>query len=249
MTPLDIFPAAPRWVAWRNENRGRRLTKVPYGRNGHGAKPTIQPPGSPKDQATALEQRISNGHGGGIGYELGDVGSDTHLCGIDLDSCLDQDRKIAPWASVIVAAVSTYSEISPSGRGLKSFFYCATEDVRRFLELAGVADPNQWGLSRSNPGERPKTDHGPGIEIYMARRYFAVTGNQWPSQPDKVSLLDWPALERYAGLIPPAKSNGNGADKSANDNSRSAVAFRKGAALRRAANPSTRWSTLCRQIG
>ena len=48
MTPLDIFPAAPRWVAWRNENRGRRLTKVPYGRNGHGAKPTIQPPGSPK---------------------------------------------------------------------------------------------------------------------------------------------------------------------------------------------------------
>ena len=51
------------------------------------------------------------------------------------------------------------------------------------------------------------------------------------TQPDEVVLLDWPTLERFAQLIPPALAGKAGAD-----NSRSAIAFRKGIALRRSGN-------------
>jgi putative DNA primase/helicase len=46
------------------------------------------------------------------------------------------------------------------------------------------------------------------------------------SQPDELALLDWPALERLAALIPCA-ATGTGSGSGA-DNSRSAIAFRKG---------------------
>ena len=70
----------------------------------------------------------------------------------------------------------------------------AAEYVRAFLELVGVVN-EQWGFSRSIPGERPKTDHGPGIELYTARRYFVVTRKLWPDQPDTLAMLDWSALQ------------------------------------------------------
>ena len=60
----------------------------------------------------------------------------------------------------------------------------------------------------------------------MSGRYFTVTGDRWLTQPDSVMLLDWPALERLAHLIPPARSTGKAYGKTAGaDNSRSAIAF------------------------
>ena len=38
MTALDAFAGEPRWVAWRNELRGSKLTKVPYAPDGKKAK-------------------------------------------------------------------------------------------------------------------------------------------------------------------------------------------------------------------
>jgi hypothetical protein len=93
--------------------------------------------------------------------------------------------------------------------------------------LCGIADPAQWGFKRAI-GEDAR-DHGPAIEVYSDRRFFAVTGDRWRTQRDQVMLLDWPTLERLAQLIPPAR-----AGKAGSDNSRSAIAFRKGIALRRA---------------
>lgn len=145
---------------------------------------------------------------GGVGIQLGDLDGDLYLAGVDLDSCLENGILTA-WAAPILEAIQSYAEISPSGTGLKAFFYLETDHVRRFLELNGVSDPAQWGFSRSIPGERSKKDHGPGIELYTANRYFAATGNLWPDQPDQVTTLDWPALERLAALIPSAQVNDN----------------------------------------
>jgi hypothetical protein len=232
MTPLDPLADEPRWVAWRNELRGEKTTKVPHAPTGGRAKADDPSTWGTRAEAAERARKIVNGQGGGIGIQLGDLGSDTYLAGADLDTCLATDGKLADWARQILTALPTYAEVSPSGKGLKAFFYCAADDIRPFLELVGIADRKQWGLKRAI-GEDAR-DHGPAIELYFAGRYFTVTGDRWLTQPDEIAFLDRPALERLAELIPAAKGDNVRPDNACADNSRSAIAFRKGAALRRA---------------
>src|SRR5271166_5612441 len=228
---LDTLAQEVRWVAWRNEPRGKKYSKVPYAPNGRRAKSDYPTTWGTRAEAEAIAGRLVNGQGGGIGIQLGDLGHDVHLAGIDLDCCLGEGGTLAPWAAAILDLVPTYAEVSPSRRGLKLFFYVASEDFRPFLDRIG-APPHQWGVRRDVPGEDAR-DHGPAIEVYFSHRYFTVTRMQWATAPNRLIMLDCDALERLATLIPPARL---GADRRGNgsaDNSRSAIAFRKGAALRR----------------
>ena len=165
MTALDIFAEEPRWVAWRNEDRGGRLTNIPYGPRGGKAKADDPATWGTRAEAEAKAAEIVGQQGGGIGIELGDLGCDIHLAGIDFDSCLSDEGVLAPWVAPILGVVRSYTEISPSGRGLKVFFYITSEDVRPFLELTGIVDPEQWGFKRSI-GEDAR-DHGPAVEVYF----------------------------------------------------------------------------------
>jgi putative DNA primase/helicase len=117
MTALDQHAKEPRWVAWRNESRGDKLTKVPYCGTDKKAKADDPATWLCRTEAERVAERIVNGLGGGIGYELGDLGNDLFIAGVDLDSCLNGDR-LADWAAVVLAAIPTYGEISPSGTGL-----------------------------------------------------------------------------------------------------------------------------------
>ena len=130
----------------------------------------------------------------------------------------------------IPSVANTYAEVSPSGNGVKAFFYVATENARPLLDRIGV-EPDNWGCRRAVPGQDGR-DHGPAVEVYLAARYFAVTNQKWPAAPDHIRLLDSDDLDRLAALIPPPRSAGTG-KKTGGDDSRSAAAFRKGAALRR----------------
>jgi hypothetical protein len=229
--PFDAFAQERRWVAWRNEPRGNKLAKVPYAPDGRKAKADDPQTWGTRAEAEARAAKLVNGQGGGVGIQLGDLGGDGHLGGLDLDSCISDDGALAPWAAEILSAIPTYTERSPSGRGLKMFFYAASEDVRPFLDRIGVRQ-DAWGTRRSVPGEDGR-DHGPAVEAYFARRYFTVTADAWPGTPDMLATLDATMLDRLAAVIPVVKLSGpdgrNGAD-----NSRSAVALRKGLALRRA---------------
>jgi predicted P-loop ATPase len=229
--PLDALANEARWVAWRNELRGDKPTKVPYAPDGKKAKADDPSTWGTRKAAEARASGIVNGQGGGIGIQLGDLGGDMHLCGIDLDSCIVDDGALAPWAAEILSATPTYTERSPSGRGLKMFFYTAREDVRPFLDRIGVL-PNAWGTRRTMPGLDGR-DHGPAVEVYLAGRYFTVTEDVWPGTPDALDTLDAATLDRLSRLIPPARSAGVKGRNDA-DNSRSAAAFRMGMALRRA---------------
>jgi Virulence-associated protein E-like domain len=189
--------------------------------------------GAPTLKPRQGQKKLLNGKdSGGIGIELGDLGSDTYLGGIDLDSCIDANGCLALWAEKILAELDTYAERSPSGSGVKAFFYCSSEHVRPFLELIGITDPNQWGIKRSLDGDA--RNHGPAVELYCAGRYFAITGSLLPGKPKRLTLLDWSALERLAWLIPPIRFTSNKTGIAGRDNSRSAIADRKCAALRRA---------------
>jgi putative DNA primase/helicase len=226
---LDSLAGEPRWVAWRNEQRGKKTTKVPYAAHGFGKAKADDPwTWGTRDNAEEAAARVVNGQGGGIGIELGDLGEDTFLGGLDLDSCLGEDGALASWAQVILDVVPSYAEISPSGRGLKLFFYCATEDIRPFLDRIGAA-AEQWGVRRDVPGEDAR-DHGPAVEIYFSHRYFAVTGARWGTAPDALLTLDHEALERLAPHIPAPRTPKTDTEggSAGGDNSRSAKALAKG---------------------
>ena len=230
MTGLSALAHERRWVAWRYEVRGGKPTKVPYAPDGRKAKANDPSTWGIRAEAEFSAKKIVNGRGGGIGIQLGDLGADIHLGGIDLDSCISEDGALASWAAEILSAIPTYAERSPSGHGLKMFFFTPSEEVRRFLDRIGVPT-SALGTRRSVPGHDGR-DHGPAIEIYLGARYFAVTEDRWPGTPDKLATLDAAILDRLATLIPPAKSGGNG--RNGADNSRSAIAFRIGLAMHRA---------------
>jgi putative DNA primase/helicase len=87
----------------------------------------------------------------GIGFT---VTKDDPYCAIDIDNCLDNTRQLKPWARSITKRFSdTYTEITPSGKGLRI-----------------------WTRGKL-PGSGRKFPYSDGrIEVYDQGRYFAVTG-------------------------------------------------------------------------
>src|SRR6516164_718116 len=242
MTVVEIAVAlgglanVPRWVAWRNEWRGeaeaRKLAKIPFGRDCRPAKADDPSTWISREEASDLAKSIDNGLGGGIGIQLGDIGDDTYLIGLDLDSCLDGQQRLAPWAVQIIKIASTYGETSPSGKGVKLFAFAAANDVRPFLASIGVSSTN-WGTRRSVPGQ-DSGNHGPAIEIYCGSRFFTVTNQRFGLLPQQPVWFDDAALQRLANLVPGTGRRGGRRQSDGADNSRSARAFRAGRALRRA---------------
>jgi AAA domain len=139
----------PRWVAWRYAWRGGpKFTKPPINAHtGHLASTS-----DPRTWATyeqALACAIERGLPG-VGYVLGE--GDGDLTGIDLDGCVDSTtgKIIDPEIDAIVSFAGSYTEISPSGTGLRIFARGKVETA-----LKNVAA---------------------GVEIYGGGRYLTITG-------------------------------------------------------------------------
>ncbi len=81
--------------------------------------------------------------------------ADDPFCGIDLDKSIDASGTIKPWALDLLAKLDSYTEISPSGRGVKVF-------VKATKQSARCRKAYQDG----------------GVEIYDRDRFFTVTGNR-----------------------------------------------------------------------
>jgi putative DNA primase/helicase len=84
----------------------------------------------------------------GIGYEFDGRG----IYGVDLDHVIENGI-IAPQAREIVENLNSYTEISPSGRGLHIFVTADNPNITRHRKQGGF------------------------VEIYNTARYFTVTGN------------------------------------------------------------------------
>ena len=97
---------------------------------------------------------------GGIGAGIGFVFTDDDpYTGIDIDHCIDDEGRPTEEAAAIVAGLSSYTEKSPSGRGL------------HIITKAKL------------PTRGRKNDR---IEMYSALRYFTVTGLFWPDAPETI---------------------------------------------------------------
>ena len=145
------------WVCWRFIVRGGKTTKCPMC-------PTERREASSTDPTTwgTFDQAVTackESEGlAGVGFVFS---ADDPFAGIDLDNCIDTSSgEVKSWARPILAQLDSYSEISPSGKGVKVF-------VR---------------ASKSRP--RCKTGHKDGaIEMYDRDRFFTVTGVRLPDRP------------------------------------------------------------------
>jgi primase-polymerase (primpol)-like protein len=146
--------ARPQWVSWGWEwvADDQRWTKVPYdSKTGMRASSTNPATWATIEAALAYTQRESLP---GIGFV---VTADDPYVGIDLDKCRDpQTSAIAPWAAEIVARFDSYTEITPTGTGLR--VWITTE--------SGLLPDGVKGRRKG------------GIEVYAAGRFFTVTGQR-----------------------------------------------------------------------
>ena len=161
----------PAWVTWRYElSEKEKWTKVPYQQGGKAHASTTDP-----QTWTSFERAIGRYEQGrlciprtgvdGIGFVLG---GGHGIVGVDLDHCFSEN-KIQPWALKIIFELDSYTEVSPSGTGVRIF------------------------LKASLPAGGRKKGH---IEMYDSARFLTVTGHHKAGTPQTIEDR-CPALEVF----------------------------------------------------
>src|SRR5690606_22242295 len=94
--------------------RGGKRTKMPIAADtGKAASSTDPSTWTTFDEALAATRRFASIAGVGFVFT-----ADDPFCGVDLDECI-VDGKVVPEARRIIDSLSTYTEVSPSGLGVK----------------------------------------------------------------------------------------------------------------------------------
>ena len=135
----------PQWVCWLYARQGGKWTKHPYN-------PRTERKASSTNLMTwSRFATVFDAYRGGAYDGVGFVfSSGDPYAGVDLDGCRDPETGVvAGWAAEVVRTLDSYTELSPSGKGLHVV-------VR---------------------GKVPKALKLPHIEIYSMERFFTVTGH------------------------------------------------------------------------
>lgn len=150
----------PQWVLWRRtEDKGNgRFGKQPINRDGYPI--SVNDPKNWRTFETAIEQLRGSPKAAGIGICLAGELLDTRygmrfLIGIDIDKCVqpaskDDGIKLTPKAESVLQTLGSYWELSPSGTGVRAFFYSA---------------------------HKPRGRNVDGFELYVSGRFLTVTGS------------------------------------------------------------------------
>jgi hypothetical protein len=156
-----------RWVGWKARPKPNgKLDKLPCSPHTGSVGDAHDPAswGSFAQAVTAMRRYRLDG----IGIVL--TGEDS-LVGVDLDGCIDDAGIVAPWAQEIIAELDSYTERSPSGRGLRLFAF--------------------GGLP---PGRHKVGD----LEVYDDARFLTVTGHQLAGTPATVEQRDFELRDLHA---------------------------------------------------
>lgn len=167
----DDLKRIPRWVLYRLRSKkgaGDKLDKIPYQCDGTPAKTNDASTWTDFERCRECAEALGE-DAGGLGFVFDSDADD--VVGIDLDDCIGEDGKLEAWAVEVCQTVRSYTELSPSGRGIHLF-------VRGIL-------PN---CSR----KRGK------VEMYGKGRFFTVTGRRigWATVVERNQpAIDWLARE------------------------------------------------------
>lgn len=131
----DNIPAElkkePRWVCWKFEQRGGKMTKVPYTPTGRRAKSNDPATWAAFDECRAAHE---GGRFDGIGFQLDGSG----IVGVDIDHAKDAAGNWSATAATIVDILNSYAEISPSGEGVHIFIKAVKPGNKSKNAAAGV---------------------------------------------------------------------------------------------------------------
>jgi hypothetical protein len=144
-----VLQVIPHWVLWKYEDRNAKWTKVPYTPGGTAASTKDPATWSPFDSAVAA---YSRGGFDGVGFVLDETNA---IAAIDLDHVL-VDGRLHPEAQAIIDAIGSYTEVSPSGNGV------------RILAI-GKLPSAAW---------RKAAKYIVPIEMYDSARYVTITGHR-----------------------------------------------------------------------
>jgi hypothetical protein len=152
-----------RWGLWKSipRNDGDKPTKVPFQPNGEPAKTNRA------DTWTDFHSCLAAYRAGGFSGLAFAFFQEDGLVGIDLDKCLvapgddGEGDVLTPYASTVLEAIQSYTEVSPSGTGLHI-------------------------LCRGSIPRPIKKAH---IEVYSHGRYFTVTGDPWPGTEPNITEM------------------------------------------------------------
>lgn len=180
--PQSLIDRA-QWVVWKIEARDDKPTKVPYNaQSGYEAK--SNDPATWAPFAVAVVAYSAGGYEG-IGYVFS---PDDPYTGIDLDDCIVEGR-VLPWAEQLLLALNSYSEVSPSGTGIKVWVEGKTP---------GSARPRKAKI----PAEIIPADAPGSIEIYPAKRFFTMTGWHVEGMPREIRSANGALTQLYDALKP-----------------------------------------------
>jgi predicted P-loop ATPase len=181
----DNIPALlaerPQWLLWRYEAKEGQVKplKVPYWATGARRGGTQ---GSDIDRGklcTLGEIKRAYERGGytGIGFAfLPDDG----LIGIDIDGAINPETGVVTdRLQAIITSVASYTEYSPSGKGVH-------------IIVQGSTTTNKC--------------NDIGLEVFCGRQYFTFTGKHWSGTPLTVEVIDPKVLSRLHATVDQAKS-------------------------------------------
>ena len=167
------------WLLWRFEkyDGDKKPRKVPYyvsGRKRKGTQGSDEDRGELASLGVAITH-LARGRYDGLGFAFlpGDG-----LIGIDIDGAIDDDGVVSERCQRIIEACGSYTEYSPSGRGVH--IICAGES-------------------------ETFKDNSIGLEVFCGRQYFTVTGRPWPGAPEQVAPIAEATLRRLKATVRGAK--------------------------------------------
>ena len=178
----SVLTLRKQWLIWRyepGEAPDKKPRKMPYYAGG-GRRFDAQ--GSDRDREKlvtyepAAAAALKGGFDGvGFAFLPGDG-----LIGIDLDGMIDPDSgEISKRCEEIIQACDSYTEFSPSGKGVHII---CTGETQTF---------------KSNKV---------GIEVFCGRQYFTFTARPWPGAPADVKPIGEQALRRLRATVKGAKT-------------------------------------------
>lgn len=169
------------WLLWRfmQYEGDKKPRKVPFyvsGRKRRGAQGSVED----RDELKGLEPTLTEfvrGHWDGVGFAFlpGDG-----LIGVDLDNAVDSETgEISARCRAIVSACASYTEWSPSGRGVHIICEGKTETFK---------------------------DNSIGVEVFCGKQFFTCTGQHWSDTPEEVRPIAGGALNRLRATVKAARA-------------------------------------------
>lgn len=164
------------WVNWKKELRDGKYTKVPYTPTGAHARSNDPNTWSSFEDVVKALRNKKNGFTG-IGFQFH---PDLRIVGIDFDNCFNEKEEFTnPLFEKLYKSAKTYSEKSPSGKGL----HIILQTDEAFIPKRNKA---------------PK--ECPGFEIYTHGRFFTYTNKRYGSI-QKVRTITIKEAEKLLSIV------------------------------------------------